>query len=104
MSDKTEEPRASIVNQSTLVPMAVLGSAILLTAGIVLWLSGKFTEQATHMDAIATELRAANATLSTRIEKAEEKGSDRLGNTEFALWVSEARRLNPTLSLPPAAR
>ncbi len=91
MSD--DSPRTVVLNKATLVPVGVVLSVAAALFGSWAYLENRF-------DGLRGQLESNGH----RLEKLEEHADERWTYTEQKLWVSEFRRLNPSMEIPEASR
>ena len=89
------EPRLTILNRDTLIPIGV-AIAIVTPIGFgISWLRDGQRDNSSAIEALRTEV-------TNRFDKFEIRSQDRWTGTQMQLWVLQLQRDNPALKIPDA--
>ncbi len=100
-AESGETPRTVVLNRSTLVPVGVVLTCMLMLGGGVLT-SWRYFEE--HFGGIKTQLEKQDRRLEALEKDNKSRDADGWSYTEERLWVSEFRRMNPDMRIPEAKK
>lgn len=97
-------PVPTIINKQTLVPISIAVSVIVCFLAAWGWLDTRFTAIGDKIDAQTKTYDERFQHNERRLERVEAMASNGWTIVDETLWVSEFRRLNPTMLIPEVTR
>ncbi len=97
-------PKPTTIDRTTLVPISIAVSVIVCFLAAWGWLDTRFTAIGDKIDAQTKTYNERFQHAERRLERVEAKTEGSWTIVDETLWVSEFRRMNPTMNIPEAKR
>lgn len=91
-SEETRQ-RALVISATTLVPVGLAVTIIIVAFAMKTWIDSQFTDLRTDIAQLRFQMERYEDAMKT-------KTADRWTSTNMRLWVTEFRRRNPVLDIP----
>ncbi len=97
-------PVPTTIDRRTLIPISIAASGIIGFLAAWGWLDNRFTAIGDKIDLQTQTYNERFQHVERRLEHVEVKAAGSWTVIDEALWVSEFRRLNPTMEIPEVKR
>ena len=98
--DAVPVPPTTTIDKQTLVPISIAVSVIVCFLAAWGWLDTRFTTLGDKIDAQTKTYDERFQNAERRLERVEAAAATSWTTVDETLWVSEFRRLNPTMLIP----